>query len=883
MMGFSMIGQTVSHYRIVEKLGEGGTGVVYLARDETLMRNVAVKLLSSSAADEEQRRRFHREAQTASSLNHPHIASVYEAGTHQGQQYIVTEFVDGWTLDEWTRRENPSTRRILHLMSGVADALACAHAAGIVHRDIKPQNILVARDGYAKLVDFGLAKPSAVDPGSSMSTETMTGLHTSPGMLVGTLAYMSPEQAAGKATDVTSDVFSFGLVLYELLAGSRAFSAKSNVDLLYAIIHDPHRPLAEVRPDLPTSLVNIVEKALEKEPGDRYQYARELATDLRRSLRERTGPAPAALNRPKIPKRFAGALAGVLVLTLGIAAWQLYRSDLFWSNPLAAAQFTRFTDFEGAELDATISPDGKVIGFLSDRDGSFDVWIGRVGTNDFVNLTKGQFPELLNDQVSNLGISQDGAHLLVKVNEAISGGPLTRTSTWMIPTIGGTPRRFIDGLEAVWSPKGNQIAFHTPAPGDPIFVAAPDGSNPRQIYIDQPAIHCHYLKWSLDGRYLYFARGIPKINMDIWRVPAAGGAAERITSHQSRVEYPTPIDDRTLLYIACSPDGSGPWLYCIDVNRRVPHRVSFGVEQYISVAASIGPRGRAERLVVTVANPSSGLWTVPIADHSIAEDEAHRLPLDMVSAQTPRFDSDSVVFVSGKGKSNGIWKYKDGSAAELWSTDEGTIPDPPAVSPDGKEICFAVLRAGREQMYWISSDGTGVREMAPTVNVLGAPCWSPDGKWIAAAGTDSGGSGLFKVPLDGSAPVRIADAIASTPVWSPDGRVLLFHQPLAGIRYALRTITEDQQPLRLPELWIAGSRDAYHFLPNGSGLVLLLGNLRHHDFWLLDFPSQSMRQLTKLKPGFDVRGFDISRDGKEIIFDRIRENADVVLIDLGGR
>jgi Tol biopolymer transport system component len=271
---------------------------------------------------------------------------------------------------------------------------------------------------------------------------------------------------------------------------------------------------------------------------------------------------------------------------------------------------------------------------------------------------------------------------------------------------------------------------------------------------------------------------------------------------------------------------------------------------------------------------------VPIADEAVEESGVRHLPVPTVRAEAPRYAGDSLYFVSGRGTANGIWRYREGAVTEVWSTSTGTIPFPPAVSPDGSRIGFAVHRQGHSRLYAVAADGTGIRALAPEIEVRGGSAWTPDGKSLAVGGSDVRGSGLFKVPLDGSEVSRIAEGAASTPVYAPDGRGLLFHQPLAGIQYALKWLSLDGRPFSMPELWISGTREAYHFLPDGKGLVLLLGDLRQYDFWLLNLQTGAMRRLTRLNQGFTVRGFDVSSDGKEIVFERTRENADVVVIDL---
>jgi eukaryotic-like serine/threonine-protein kinase len=318
-------GTRLGQYRIEAILGQGGMGVVYRAHDTKLNRPVAVKFLSDNLADPAARRRFQREAQMASSLNHPHILTVHDVGEFEGQQYLVTEYIDGGTLKDWARRDKRNWRQIVELLVGVADGLATAHAANILHRDIKPENILISRSGYAKLADFGLAK--LVQPIEPEATRTLTECRTRPGEIMGTISYMSPEQASGRMTDARSDIFSFGVVLYELLAGQRPFTGNSDLELLQNVIHAPVRPLAD---DFPSALRLAVEKALEKDPAERYQSMRDLVVDLRRVSRQTAGPTGPSTNpsagvaeRPELRrwKVIAPAVAAMLAL---FAAGYLY-------------------------------------------------------------------------------------------------------------------------------------------------------------------------------------------------------------------------------------------------------------------------------------------------------------------------------------------------------------------------------------------------------------------------------------------------------------------------------------------------------------------------------------------------------------------------------
>lgn len=307
-------GTQIGVYQIEAVLGEGGMGTVYRALDTKLNRPVAIKVLSDELADASARRRFQREAQMASSLNHPHILTVHDAGEFEGRQYLVTEFIDGGTLKDWARVQKRSWREVVELLIGVADGLVTAHAVGILHRDIKPQNVLVTKSGYAKLADFGLAKlEERSNPEGA--TQTLTEGITQPGLVVGTVAYMSPEQAAGQRADARSDVFSFGVLLYEMLSGQRPFAGSSNLEVLQAIVHATPQPLGA---EFPAAVRRVIEKALEKKPEDRYQTMQELVVDLRRLMRQAVETEAAA-------DRMWKRAAAVAVLALAaLAVWKYW-------------------------------------------------------------------------------------------------------------------------------------------------------------------------------------------------------------------------------------------------------------------------------------------------------------------------------------------------------------------------------------------------------------------------------------------------------------------------------------------------------------------------------------------------------------------------------
>ena len=376
--------------------------------------------------------------------------------------------------------------------------------------------------------------------------------------------------------------------------------------------------------------------------------------------------------------------------------------------------------------------------------------------------------------------------------------------------------------------------------------------------------------------------------MDIWRVPADAGRpqpekAEQMTRHFSRVAYPAFLDKRTLAYVAKAEDGSGPWLYGVDVQRKISHRLSFGLEQYISIAGDATGR----HLVGTVSNPIGNLWTVPIGEGMAEESAASRFSLPTVRAVSPRFAQDSLIYLfylSSTSGGDGLWRWKDGSASELWRAGDGAVTDAAGISPDRRQICFPVRKPGQghNSLILMSTEGAGARPFAESLQVRNAPSWSPDGKWVAVAADDAKGSGLFKVPVDGGAPVRLVNRLTLNPLWSPDGRFIVYSEAIRGRSYPVKAITPDGQPFPLRDLEVLVGGDRYRFLPNGKGLVLMLGEFQKQNFWLLDFARDNLRQLTNLRPGASFQSFDITPDGKQILFDRVKPNSDIVLIDLPG-
>lgn len=869
-------GRRLGPYEILAALGAGGMGQVFSATDTRLHRTVAIKILSlEQFRDQDGKRRFLQEARAASALNHPNIIVLHDIANEGGIEYMVMEYVPGKSLDKLISGPKIPLTDAVGYAAEIASALAAAHAAGIVHRDIKPANVMITPESQVKVLDFGLAKLSARASGIDDQTQTLHVENTESGVVMGTVAYMSPEQASAKAVDHRTDIFSLGVALYEMISGRRPFQRNTMAETMSAIINDPAPPLA----DQPAELEEMLAKALAKDPKDRYQHAGDFGLDLRRFLNAwRSKSLPSMRHKPEAaPSNRAWLVAAIVILVVAPAAWWLgrTRSAGSFENPLTNATFTRVTNFEGEELEAEISPDGKFVAFLSDRDGPFDVWLTQVGTGRFMNLTQGKQGELL-EPTRSTGFSGDGAEVWLR------GGPdQSQATIRLMPLMGGPPRPFLpkNSVAVSWSRDDTRIVYHRGVPnGDPIFVADRNGGNAKQIFIDpNPGGHCHFPVWSPDGKWIYFVRGtLATGEMDIWRIAPSGGQPDRLTNRNTSIASLAPIDNRTLMYVSPAEDGSGPWLYSLDIETRISRRANYGLEHYLSVAASAGGR----RLVATVSNPSAGLWKAPILDHPATENDVKPLVLPSVRALAPRFGGATLFYLSSLGGGDALWRYRDGQALDIWRVPESPLLELPAISADSRRVAILIRQRGKVRLNVMSDDGTGASPIGEAIDARGSASWSPDGKWIAVGGQDAKGPGLFKIPVDGGAPMRLSDTAAFNPVWAPDGSMIVYSGAATSRTQPLRAIRPDGTAVALPPIRVRYLGERYRFLPDGKGLVYMEGQLRRQDFALLDFGTMKSRPLTHLNNPAEMRTFDITPDGKEIVFDRLKENSDVVLIDL---
>jgi Tol biopolymer transport system component len=626
--------------------------------------------------------------------------------------------------------------------------------------------------------------------------------------------------------------------------------------------------------------------------GSVYAYTTELdAWAQSRNLRagQDNGSNAASPNPPEQPPRSAistaltkwkfilplAAAVGV-ALAIGASLW-LERTEYFWRNPIADARFQAVTDSDGVAQAAAVSRDGHFVAFLSDRDGQMDVWVTQAGSGQFHNLTRGSMAELPNPSVRDLGFSPDGSLVTfwVRKRDGSSGGDI---SVWAVPTLGGQPKPYLEGVaEFDWSHDGSRLTYHTPGPGDPLFVS--DGgrrSEDRPIFTAPAGLHSHFPLWAPDTAFIYFVQGSLPDKLDIWRISPTGGTPERITSHFGRVTHPVLLDRRTLMYLASDPDGSGPWLYSMDVERRIPHRLTSGLDRYTSLAASAD----GHRLVVTHASSKRTLWSLRIVDSPAEVPAAARISLTTSTAYSPRLGPNYLLYVSATGTSESIWKLANGTGTELWSGQGARVFGGPAISPDGRYIAFSVRQHGQTLLYVMQADGTNARIVSDSLDLQGAPAWAPDGQSITSAADDHGGPHLFRVPIDGRSPTPFVQEYSVDPAWAPDGRFVVYSGPDIGTTFSVKAVTAEAAAHPLPALTLTRGARHLSFLPGGRALVLLRGEIQHKNLWLINLETGAERQLTNLPPDFDIRDFDISADGREVVLERVQERSDVVLLDL---
>jgi serine/threonine protein kinase len=847
----SLEGQTISHYKLDRLIAHGGMGAVYLAHDSSLDRQVAIKFLSDElTTDVLARKHLVREARAVARLDHPNICSVYEVAEQDHLTFIVMQYVEGETLSERIRRKPMEMSEVLDIAEQVADALAEAHSHGIIHRDIKPQNIMLTARGQVKVLDFGLAKMLGRDDVASSELATES-LMSEPGVIAGTVPYMSPEQLRAEAIDSRSDIFSFGVVLYEIVTSQQPFARESSAETIAAIQMVAPPSLRTYRAEAPEALECIVEKSLHKDREQRYQSAGDLLIDLKslkyhlEDMKEGSGSdrlITASTRRWQRIVPWAITALAVVLAAMSLALWSMRQP-----KQLGAPALIQLTTDTGLTTDPALSPDGKMLAYASDRSGkgNLDIWVRQIG-GEPIRLTQDTADE------REPTFSPDGTMIAFR-SEKEGGG------IWVVSALGGLPRKIApEGHRPRFSPDGSQIAYWSGEISHGagfsirnycrIFVVDSTGGKPRQVRPD--FVGAAYPEWAPDGKHLLFLgnrdENLPvDENIDWWVTPLDEGppvatGAFKATRKEGLtgpfLVYPwaliAPVWETrgdTLIFSARSGDSRNLWRIGISSKtwkvtgppQRLTH--SSSIEESPSVASLADG---SLKIAFGSLSENSDIWALPVdADAGKVTGAVSQLTRDSAADIGASLSPDGrkMVWISARSGNQEIW-IKDMETGEDAALTASRLDKfCPVFSPDGMQVSFSANRDKKWDVYLMPVTG-GAAEII-CENCGEATGWSPDGRyWIG--NTVDGRLYLLEV-----ASRRRIDLVALDGRWfssgefSPDGRWITFQEPSLPAREYIAPLQGETLP---PEIaWFSVLAELYDWSPNGT---LVYGSSVHDGF-----------------------------------------------------
>jgi len=922
-----LAGETFGRYEIRNKIGEGGMGEVYSALDLELDRNVAIKLLPNEFTEDEERRlRFRQEARVVSSLNHPNVITIYEIGENDFGHFLATEYVEGRTLREIIKRESLTLQRILKIIEQAGNALVAAHHERIVHRDIKPENIMVRRDGIVKVLDFGLAKPVTGFKNGDNSTDNKT----IPGTVMGSARYMSPEQARGLEVDERTDIWSLGVVLYELLVGKAPFDGPTTADTLGAVIYQDPEPIGNLLPNAPVELQRIVRKALQKDREERYQDIKDFALDIKELLYDiehansgnRTNHVisnPEFTENPTIihrtvsgnhptdktnvavsgktyiaPQRSRSRFAAY-ALPLLAAALLLFGGIAFYSwstaaTPLAATAFERpqisRINTDGRVLLPSISPDGKYVAYVSGEIGSRSLVVRQIATDSLVTVVQ---PTNLNLQ--SITFSPTGDHIYY----CQTSPDFSINTLYQVPTLGGTPKKLIEDVDSAvtFSPDGKQFAFmrHRSEPNEDVIFLVNTDTLAMEPLISNRATEYDFfgsrLAWSPDGKTIIMGAGKRQSGF----VEKTDVAEILISEKKVR-----PVNRREFFFISnvvWFADGSG-FLFSGRENENGPNQIwrsSYPGGEVVQITndfndyldVSISADGR--NIVTIKGDTVSSVWRFSPSTKANTQLISDSRNLEGMLGIVPRRDG-KLLYTRNDGKESDLWiSDADGKNAKALLAEPG-YSVAPVTTPDERYIVFNLQKDKSSGIYRADADGKNVVRLSDEnpENVDFNPQITPDGKFVIfqrRSGKDERFS-LMRISVTGGPIEELYSAenwSVFQPRISPDGK------HIAYVTYDVKTFQKKLMIAALENGSFGKVENTLEFnlinqftwSPDSRSLTISTNRGGSMNIWRQPIDGSAATQLTDFKSG-KIMNFAWTADGKELIIARGNTNNDLILI-----